>query len=172
MVNFLDSRLRASDWAKIMPCPMSGCWLWFGAQLANGYGSVGVPGFGDRSTLAHRYAYSRLVGVIPAGLHLDHKCRVRCCVNPAHLEPVTQKENNRRAGLARAAERTHCRNGHPATPENTIVRSHHGRPSRWCRICDATSKQRSRRLREQLFPRLRAFTPIEAAEFNRLLDAA
>lgn len=65
------------------------CWYWIGARDRNGYGVFG-------QLKAHRYAYTLLVGEIPQGLGLDHLCRVRRCVNPKHLEPVTQAENNRR----------------------------------------------------------------------------
>jgi hypothetical protein len=149
MVNFYDTRLRDCDWQKIR-LDESGCWLWTGARLVTGYGSVGVPGRGDKSQSAHRYVYTRLVGEIPAGLHIDHLCRVRCCVNPEHLEPVTQQENNRRAASFKASNRTHCRNGHEATPANTITRNHNGKPVRWCRICDAAGKRRHRDLREAM----------------------
>ncbi|HVY79853.1 MAG TPA: hypothetical protein VG994_02635 [Steroidobacteraceae bacterium] len=71
MVNFFDERLRDSDWRKIQPCPMTGCWLWMAAQVPTGYGSVGVQGRGDLSQLAHRYVYAMLVGPIPSGLHID-----------------------------------------------------------------------------------------------------
>ena len=71
------------------------CWLWTGAKTTAGYGSLGM---GNRRTgYAHRYAYSILVGPVPDGLELDHLCRVRHCVRPDHLEPVTGFENKRRA---------------------------------------------------------------------------
>lgn len=77
---------------KYTPEPMSGCWLWTG-QTHMGYGY-----FWDGRTMAraHRWAYKRFVGDVPEGLVLDHKCRVRSCVNPDHLEPVTNQENGRR----------------------------------------------------------------------------
>lgn len=74
-----------------------GCWLWSGAVSTNGYGRIGVGG--SRLEQAHRVAYEIHVGPIPEGLHIDHLCRNRLCVNPAHLEAVTQAENNRRATL-------------------------------------------------------------------------
>ena len=69
------------------------CWLWTGS-LSRGYGQVMMHG---RMVRAHRYAYELLVGSIPTGLTIDHLCHVKNCVNPAHLEPVTQSENMRRA---------------------------------------------------------------------------
>lgn len=81
---------------KYMPEPNSGCWLWLASLRANGYGQVGRGGRGSGMELAHRAAYNLYVGPIPDGLVLDHLCRVRACVNPAHLEPVTNTENLRR----------------------------------------------------------------------------
>jgi hypothetical protein len=65
------------------------CWVWLGRIEPNGYGKRGKQ-------WAHRISYERKYGPIPAGLDLDHLCRVPCCVNPDHLEPVTRSENNRR----------------------------------------------------------------------------
>lgn len=78
------------------------CWIWTGRLCHNGYGHVRLPGTVGR---AHRVAYELWVGPIPDGLHLDHVeergCTSRACCNPAHLEPVTQAENNRRAAARR-----------------------------------------------------------------------
>lgn len=90
-----------------------------------GYGKIG---YGRNTQLAHRVAYELLVGPIPEGLELDHKCRVRCCWNPAHLEPVTHLENMSRGKHAKA---THCKHGHKYNDENT----YRFRGSRHCRQC-------------------------------------
>jgi hypothetical protein len=113
------------------------CWMWLGPTERGGYGMVTFKG---RGAIAHRVTYELLVGPIPEGLYLDHLCRVRACVNPAHLEPVTQAENNRRAGLAK----THCINGHEYTPENTYRRP---RGVRECRTCRALASQDAYRRR-------------------------
>lgn len=76
------------------------CWIWQKALNAGGYG---VSWDGERTVVAHRLAYETFIGPIPEGLHLDHLCRVRACINPAHLEPVTQAENNRRSNAIRWA---------------------------------------------------------------------
>lgn len=75
------------------------CWSWLGAVATSGYGRIGI---GDRTDQAHRVAYRLNVGPIPVGLHIDHLCNNRLCVNPSHLQPVTQAENNRRAAERRS----------------------------------------------------------------------
>lgn len=74
------------------------CWVWQGAQKGNGYGSVRS---GGKSVAAHRLYYARAKGPIPEGLELDHLCRVRLCVNPDHLEPVTHAVNGQRCITAK-----------------------------------------------------------------------
>lgn len=79
-------------WSKV---DKSGeCWLWTGArQNSHGVKAYGAIGVNGRSIKAHRFAYESLVGPIPDGMQLDHLCHVKNCVNPAHLRPVTQKQN-------------------------------------------------------------------------------
>lgn len=77
------------------------CWLWRGAIGANGYGAFRGPD--GKTTTAHKFAYEALVGPVPSGLHLDHLCRIRSCVRPDHLEPVTPALNVRRAAVVRSA---------------------------------------------------------------------
>lgn len=115
----------------------SGCWLWTGNISPNGYGRYG-------SRYAHRLVFEALVGPIAEGLDLDHLCRVRGCVNPAHLEPVSRSENLRRGDMDRQAAKTHCRAGHPYSGDNLYVSP---RGSRGCRACmrDAWRRCRDRR---------------------------
>src|SRR6266496_2265386 len=82
-------------WAKVDRSGGSrACWLWTGKTGRDGYGRIGLGGRGALVRVrAHRFAYELLIGPIPDGLQIDHLCRVRHCVNPAHLEPVTQREN-------------------------------------------------------------------------------
>ena len=82
------------------------CWLWTGCINSDGYAKFGIGGRDGKMVSAHRWAYEHYVGPIPSGLQIDHLCRVRHCVNPMHLEPVTASENVRRSFQARARERT------------------------------------------------------------------
>jgi hypothetical protein len=95
----------------------AGCWIWQGTRNDAGYGILTSRG---RRLRAHRVSYIAFVGPIPDGLILDHLCRVRHCVNPAHLEAVTQRENILRGESNSAVTyRTgYCRNGHERIQEN------------------------------------------------------
>lgn len=84
--------------ASVAIDPETGCWNWMKAILTTGYGLCSRR---DCRGLAHRFSYTHFVGVIHDGLTLDHLCRNRACVNPDHLEPVTSRENTRRALAAR-----------------------------------------------------------------------
>jgi len=110
----------------------SGCWLWTGHVTRSGYVQLKLP---SGRVYAHRWAYETFVGPIPDGLQLDHLCRVRHCVNPAHLEPVTPSENTRRGTSPAAwnATKTHCIRGHAFDEANTI-RVRAGRECRSCRL--------------------------------------
>lgn len=91
------SPLEARFWPKVNKT--DSCWLWTGAKTGAGYGMIREVGHGGKMLMAHRVAYELLVGPIPEGLFLDHLCRTPLCVNPAHLEPVTCRENMRRGLL-------------------------------------------------------------------------
>jgi len=112
------------------------CWLWRGRIDKDGYGHLG-----DR--LAHRLVYEALVGPIPKGLVIDHLCRIRNCVNPDHLEPVTVAENNRRgfAPLPPLTTRLDtCRKGHVFAKTGVVIQG--GR--RRCKECQDEYQRRYR----------------------------
>lgn len=111
-----------------------GCWLWTGTVNQNGYGTISTRRERScRTSKAHRIAYELLVGSIPEGLDLDHKCRVRRCVNPEHLEAVTRKEN---IGRGLRGARVFCPQGHPYSPDNVLWRKNGAAKTRICRTCN------------------------------------
>lgn len=139
-----DSMERFMD--KVLPEPMTGCWLWAGAVSWNGYGKFSErvgPGRNDFVTaIAHRWIMEQEYGPIPPGLQVDHICRVRCCVNPRHLRMVSARENLLALGslspTKRLADRTHCKNGHEFIPANT-------RMINGVRVCKTCDRERSLR---------------------------
>lgn len=122
--------------------PSNDCWLWPGGKNAYGYGTIATGGRGGGESLVHLVAYRLTYGEIPDGLHVDHTCHgadLECpggktcphrrCLNPAHLEAVTQAENNRRM----QARKLKCPEGHPLEGENLYVAPATGH--RECRTC-------------------------------------
>jgi hypothetical protein len=142
MARKIINRIERRLWKFIFTEPNSGCWLWGGTLSSYGYGifliksSTSKSGFMARA--AHRICYEFYKGKVPEGLDLDHKCRVRCCVNPEHLEPVTRQVNLLRGvGIpAVFAKRTHCNNGHPFGGQNLIIDGGFRR----CRTCKNARK--------------------------------
>jgi hypothetical protein len=135
-----EDRRIARFWSKV---DRSGgpdaCWPWAGS-LSGGYGHLR---FNKSYTYSHRVAWTLTNGPVVDGMVIDHLCRNRACCNPAHLEPVTNRENLLRGvgWVADHARRTHCPAGHPYSPENTRLSA---RNQRHCRAC---SRDRKRRLR-------------------------
>lgn len=115
----------------------AGCWLWTGARCHGGYAQFRLSGHPKRGDVVqdsvHRIAYRWLVGEIAPGMQLDHRCRVRTCVNPSHLEVVTPRENTLRGNTpaARNAHKTHCPRGHAYAGPNLLVSG----GKRHCRTC-------------------------------------
>jgi hypothetical protein len=128
-------------WAKVDkagPLPrnrpdLGPCWLWTGSKRPRGYGRVIFRG---RDTAAHRLAYEWDRGMIATGLVLDHLCRVHSCVNPGHLEAVTDAENILRGvgPPAENARKTHCPKGHPYDEVNTAINVVGARVCKACRL--------------------------------------
>ena len=129
----------------IAPEPNSGCWIWLG-PVSGGYGRVSLQG---ARFSAHRVSFEALCGPIPDGKEIDHLCRVRCCVNPGHLEAVTHRENLRRASVPSTlnAAKTHCDRGHQFDSGNT--RNYGKRHRRVCLKCDLRRKALFRLRRTQ-----------------------
>jgi hypothetical protein len=119
-----------------------GCWLWRGYVAQDGYGRANFSQLSPSPLMAHRVSYQLTLGVgsIPEGLQLDHLCRVRNCVNPAHLEPVTGWVNTMRGQTpaARFAARSVCAQGHAFDAANTRIRRD---GSRACRACHRQYQQ-------------------------------
>lgn len=139
------TRSRARFWTLVIkPESTDGCWHWAGTENGRGYGKIWFLG---RQWLAHRLAYEFLIGPLN-GHPLDHLCRNRICVNPAHLEPVSILVNVLRgfAPSAQNARKTHCHRGHEFSLENTRRAERRGRPTRHCRTCD---RERFRRVRAE-----------------------
>ncbi len=145
--------LPARFWAKVNKNgPVSDfrpdlgpCWTWTGGISVYGYVHVAID---RRRVYGHRVCYEDQVGPIPAGLFIDHLCRVRHCVNPRHLEPVTTAENNRRgmSFIPKLADKTHCPKGHPYDAANTWS-SPSGKVGRQCRACHRERQaERQRRI--------------------------
>lgn len=112
-----------------------GCWVWAGTKEKDGYGVVQVQG---RQWRAHRFIYEALVGKVADGLQLDHLCRNRLCVNPAHLEPVTCEEN---IGRSARATSVFCGNGHLLVGDNLRINKS---GKYWVRCCVECAKLRQR----------------------------
>jgi hypothetical protein len=129
----IKSRIKIDD---------NGCWIWQLKPTTYGYGQIREPQ-ARKMVKAHRASYQAFVGEIPAGLTLDHLCRVRLCVNPAHLEPVTNKENLLRGenSVGIKHRQTHCIYGHPLSGDNLYMTK---RGNRMCKTCSVQRTRDSR----------------------------
>ena len=137
----MDDAIRS----RISAPNAEGCMLWTGAVSAQGYGRF-------CRSWAHRLVYEAVVGPVPEGLQLDHLCRNRLCVNPEHLEPVTNRVNTLRGEgpTALNAKKTHCHKGHPFAGANLIILPD---GSRRCRACKNEREVRRRAAAKASTPR-------------------
>lgn len=116
------------------------CWPWLAYRNPLGYG-MAWDSRRRQMRLAHRVLYEVIVGDLPPGFELDHLCRLRACVNPDHLEPVTHHENVLRGDIRSiSGNKTHCPQGHPYDEENTRLIA--GR--RQCKECGRAATRRWR----------------------------
>lgn len=121
-------------WRNVERADSEACWQWTGTKSSRGYGRMTT--FKSSSTPAHHVAIWLDGRAIPAGMVVDHLCRNRMCVNPAHLRVVSPKVNsleNSAGPTAKNAAKTHCVNGHPFDEQNTIA----WRGTRRCRACQS-----------------------------------
>jgi len=140
------------------------CWRWTGRLNMHGYGEMSING---KVTRAHRWAYEHWIGPIPKGLEVDHLCRNRACVKPEHLEPVTHRENMRRATRAAGLDET-CKRGHARTPENLRIDPNGRRRCVVCiRLLESTDEGRARQAQ-----RARERRAAEKARVDALIDRA
>jgi hypothetical protein len=129
---------------KVSIVPITGCWMWTGAMYENGYAAFCAA---KGTTTGHRVAHELFKGPIAPGLTIDHLCRHRWCVNPSHLEAVTQAVNNSRSDGPTAVNgrKTSCHRGHPFDEENTYRKPDGRRNCRLCHCIEAKAfRQRQR----------------------------
>jgi len=135
-------------WAKVVPESEAGCWLWDASRNSKGYGRFGV---GNVTRYAHRLAYELIVGPIPCGLEIDHLCRTPGCVNPAHLEAVTHRENVLRGTGASAAnaKKVRCVNGHAFAGDNVRINTDGERVCVACKRAKDARYARKKRVKRE-----------------------
>jgi hypothetical protein len=163
----MTDAIGARFWAKVDKT--AGCWLWTAGLHTNGYGKFTVNG---KTLLAHRVAYEMAFGPIPVGLQVDHVkargCTNRHCVNPAHLEAVTCRENLMRGDTLAAtlAAVTHCPKGHAYDDENTYRRTTGTRACKACSRLRNEQRPSRRRPMSEHAPKTRKLDADKAAEIR------
>lgn len=125
------------------------CWEWQGYRNEGGYGCLAPGSRRDRvSWLAHRYSYTVFVGPIEPGNQIHHKCGNPSCVRPDHLMSVTAAEHTRLTD-SHPINKTHCKHGHPFSPQNTSMTIYRGRMHRKCITCRRAQGARRRAARKE-----------------------
>lgn len=137
----LENKALKRYLSKITINNSTNCWEWNAGKFNSGYGAFSLNGF---VKYAHRVSYEHYVGNIPENFQIDHLCRVRGCVNPEHLEPVTFEENIKRSSLSNVSK-THCINGHIFDDKNTYMRSNNKRECKECHRLRENNKYNSKR---------------------------
>ncbi len=141
-------KLEAYLKERMEPIPEAGCWLWT-SYLIRGYPAVAKYHRRYGTGYAHRLMYVLQNGPIPYGLELDHLCRMRSCINPAHLEAVTHKVNIHRcpdSPAANNARKTHCNNGHALVKANLMKL----KDAKWGRKCLTCHRNNATRYRNKI----------------------
>lgn len=136
---YMRAPLSERFWSKVDKQGPDECWQWLAAKQRNGYGVIGLGGHDGRMVRTHRVSYELAHGPIPEGLIIDHLCRNRGCVNPAHLEAVDQRTNLLRGtgASARNHVKSTCPQGHPYSGVNS-------RGDRICHTCLAAAARRGK----------------------------
>jgi len=147
---FCSAACRYDVWRRIMPEPNSGCWLWTGHTIGTErwgrYGAWSQHG----ENMAHRAVYVMLRGAIARGLELDHLCKVKLCVNPDHMEPVTPSVNRGRCGHIIAARASLCcRKGHLWSEQVPLIDRNGYRKCATCNAEWCRAKYLRRKLRKE-----------------------
>ncbi len=144
MVRKEGGQKRKSQW-QFKVNKQTNCWEWL-RSIPSSYGYCRSRG---KLTTAHRVVFEFCLEPIPTGLTLDHLCRNRICVNPAHMEPVTMKENTLRGDGPTAinSRKTHCIHGHEFNKENTRIVIRNDCNGRACRECDRNENRKLRKLK-------------------------
>ncbi len=160
--------LRERFWEKVTRAGDDECWIWSGWKYdRQGHGGISLPKPFKRGeyVIVHRLAYELLVGPIPEGHVIHHKCHVGSCVNPRHLVPMTPSEHSATHPRPRP---THCKSGHEFTDANTRHYRDNGYDKRSCRTCDEIrwrerNARRSAR-RAQARQTILAVAPLRSAQ--------
>ena len=143
------TKLEIRFWNKVERDPLTGCLNWTAFKLPAGYGTINI---GGTHRLAHRVSYQMCYGVDPKQLLVCHKCDNPSCVNPQHLFLGTHKDNTQdmirkgrrvSSGINQHTNKTHCKNGHEFTEENTYHRAKN-KKHRDCKICQKFSRSKHR----------------------------
>lgn len=163
-----DPEIVARFWTKVDRRGEGECWEWL-AGKRKGYGRF-TPRY-QHPVPAHRFAYELLVGPIPAGLVADHTCRNKACVNPEHIDIVTNRENVLRGEgvTAQLARQTHCKRGHELSGDNLIIQTNGARQCRECRRMRRREAEAAAKKAADVSPR--ALGEARAAAFRRVTSA-
>jgi len=163
-------KLSESDiqrfWSKVVKT--DSCWSWNGSHNPDGYPTFWLA-YLNRCPQASRIMYSLMIGDVPEGNQeaIDHKCNNPGCVNPDHLQRITQQANVLRSKgvCAKNAAKALCHRGHPLTPFSKST--HADKPWRSCKVCAKERTAERRRLyRDQINARRRELRQLRKEEFE------